>query len=804
MTQPLPLPPLPLPPGAVTRRRPLGPLVHVERDPVAAALGAPAWQAQGARRIEALVRAPGTDLAASLEHLAGALASLVSSGTAATSAGGATGHPGVQLLLLARPALPSVTACLRIQGVGETPRAAHDRVVAALAELDQVLDGCPALRAAQIPPQGLLPALAHGRLALPEPERLWIEGLPSALVPPVREPGGPRGLAEVLRLLLAQAGPCAAIATLRRVAAPPEARTAAARCSAAYARVRSLLEGLDATVDQDRQRIHRYPEDLAALEAVAPRLRAGAEELAMLAGHAVALRVVVAGAAPPSGPLLRAVQAAWLGVRAVAWRELGPDQVALVSRGPLPALSCPVEGGPDDAGPAGLATESLALHLPAALAASALSLPAPADDQGWPGLPVDPAPVRPLPLCLAGATGTLLGLADMQHQPRSVRIADPDLARHLYACGKTGVGKSTLLRCLALDIARQGGGLGVVDPHGDLVDDLAALISPHRPVVVFDPTRSDGPGLDPMAHDGSPAGIERVCEELSAMMFRLYAVDQMGPMFDRYSRALLLPLLASRGSLADLSRVAHDEAFRRKALGTLDPRDPLHAEVLRFWRDEFPSWDSHHSAEMHTYVLSKYDGLVRSSVLRRACDPTRPQLDVARIADHGGVLLARLPEGRLGAVSAWFMGMLLVARLQDAIFARSRQAAADRRPFTLVLDEFHHFLGGGGFGYSGQDRTLAPLLSEARKFGLRLVLANQYVAQLDDGTREAVLGNVGSLVAFRVGGRDAELLGRELGVDPVELREQPLYRAAARLLVGGSPAPVFTLRTAPPEPASGV
>ena len=166
------------------------------------------------------------------------------------------------------------------------------------------------------------------------------------------------------------------------------------------------------------------------------------------------------------------------------------------------------------------------------------------------------------------------------------------------------------------------------------------------------------------------------------------------------------------------------------------------------------------------------------------------------------MLIARLPAGQLGAVSSWFMGMLLLSRLQAAVFARCKVPVAQRKPFTLVIDEFQCFVGQGGFGYNHRsERTLGPLLSEARKYGLRLVLANQFAAQLDDSTRQALFGNVGSLISFRVGWDDAVELAKNLGggATPDELRDLPVYRAMARLSAGGSPAPLTSLTTIPPD-----
>ena len=223
---------------------------------------------------------------------------------------------------------------------------------------------------------------------------------------------------------------------------------------------------------------------------------------------------------------------------------------------------------------------------------------------------------------------------------------------------------------------------------------------------------------------------------------------------------------------------------------------------MNFWAKELLPMANDSRFELHTYVLSKYDALVRSSVLRTVTAAGRPQLDLPGIMDGVRVLIARLPQGSLGAVSAWFLGMLLVKRLQEAAFARSCQAVDKRRPYTLVLDEFQHFLGGSGYGYSKGDRSLGPFLSETRKYGLHLALAHQHMSQCDARTLEAVMGNVGSMVVFRVGHQDAELLARELdgGVTAAELRNLPLYQAVASLLVDGSPSRPFSLETVPLEP----
>ncbi len=652
----------------------------------------------------------------------------------------------------------------------------------------------------------LLESGAAGRF-VPRAEPPVPEERPGRAVVRVARPGGPGlplaaaalddgALGRLVPLLLG----CGATVTVscRRAAGSRVLDALARRTSAALARARGRAEGL--VFDGDRARIRHYPEDLVDdLDAARTHAR-DAAWLDRLAQLAVEVQVAVVswptrGRAEPIAPLLQQVHHALVPSLDLEWVELGGTSAATVLAGPGPALDLPLpRHAEDDVVLAPAPDRAIAERwLPASVASRLFRLPAPGPD-GLPGLPVDPLPARPVPQLLAGVAGDAprLGLAVSPRRDAEARLADADLARHLYVSGKTGVGKSTVLRTLLVDLARAGQGVGLVDPHGDLADELVAAID--RPVVVFDPAQPGCLGLDPVGHDGTPEGIERAVEDLTSILFRLFPGEMMGPMFDRHARALLLPLLVARRGLSDVTRLANDEAFRRTVLARLDRTDPLHEEVRVFWTEEYAGWGAQMKGEMATYTVSKFDTLLKSSSLRRVCDPGRPQLDVAAILDQGGVLVARLPEARLGPVSAWFLGMILIARLQAAVFARR---PSNRRPFTLAIDEFQKFVGGAGFGYVENERTLAPLLSESRKFGLRLVLAHQYAAQLDERTRDAVFGNVGSIACFRAGARDAELLARELGggVTPEELRGLPLYHAAARLLVAGEPTPVFTLRT---------
>ncbi len=605
---------------------------------------------------------------------------------------------------------------------------------------------------------------------------------------------------EMLRIMLEHPEPVVVLVSLRRAAADEGLHDAAHRLSQLHASLTGLQQGAMFTSSQIAAVSKQFPENLMHVAQAVKALERQGSWLAELQRGAMSMQVHLLSAVEPRTSLVQAVQRALLG-HDTAWAKLEAEQIDAIKAGPLGALDCPwgpelpVEEGSEDA-----TRFELARLAPVHVAASALCLPHPRHD-GLPGIPLDHTPVRRAPLELLHGEGVLLGACTTRTGPTTVRLLLEDAARHVYLVGGTGSGKTTVLNTAMISMLAQGLPFAFFDPHGDQSRDLIERIGDDPDVVVFDPANGVGPSLNVLANDGSQRGIERALESVLSTMFSLYPPEYMGPMFDRYSRALLLPLAVAGEGLAKVSDLAHDKSFRSRCLARLSESEPLHVQVRQFWKEEFDRWSGSTRTDMHTYTLSKYDVLVRSSALRHAFDPNRPQLDLRAIMDEGKTLLVRLPQGELGAVSAWFLGMMVVARFQDAVFARSTTKAATRKPYTLVLDEFQHFLSGGGYGYTNDDRSLGPFLSEARKFGLRLMLAHQHLAQCDQRTREAVFGNVGSMLVFRVGHQDAELLARELDdtVTASELRKLPMYRAVTTLLVNGSPTRPFTLETIPPD-----
>lgn len=712
----------------------------------------------------------------------------------------------LQLQLRGDPARGALEMRLLVQVDGVSRDAARRLAESRLEELRRLVEDDPTTGFSFVAQPAELRVVrresswTRGRVARTQPWHRATPGLRPLVGPMVRMPVGAEGLDGVVRALLRQAGPSSVLVSMRSLGALDlqGERTIA---SAHSADVATRLRGRQIWDQERRGAGTHFPEDLADLEEHRDRIAVHLDWLRQLQHLAFDLSISVVGEDEPGFDLMHAVQGALVGAPRIEWRAMTEDQVGQAALGPREALqSAGLDLYAENDGVSEARLGWLTRAVPATVAARCLELPLPEAD-GLPGIALEPRRARRVPPVLVDCSGFLLGKGAAARGPVPVRLQPFDLDRHLYLCGRTGMGKSTVLRTLIGDLGRQGEGVGLLDPHGDLADDVLADLAGRRRVVVFDPTQPNCPGLDPMANDGSALSRERVVEELTATMFRLYPADYMGPMFDRHSRALLVPLLAAGEPLTAMARLATEERFRDRCLARLDKADPIHKEVLSFWAEEFKAWGATLRGEMHSYTVSKYDVLLKGSLLRQVCDPSRPQLDVEGILDRGDVLLARLPQGLLGPVSAYFLGMQLLSRLQAAVFGRVRQKAEERSRFTLVMDEFQGFIGSGGFNYSRGDRTLGPLLSEARKFGLRLVLANQFVAQLDDQTRQAVFGNVGSLACFRVGWADAEVLARELGggVTPEELRDLPSFRAVARLSKDGTPAPVCSVQTIPPQ-----
>lgn len=376
---------------------------------------------------------------------------------------------------------------------------------------------------------------------------------------------------------------------------------------------------------------------------------------------------------------------------------------------------------------------------------------------------------------------TPLGTAYHRYGDRPFGIRAADRRLHTYIIGQTGTGKSTLLLNLALHDAQAGQGFCLIDPHGDLASLLHENLSvPHHYFDVADPHSPYGYNpltLVPRAH--RPLVASGLIETLKKQW-----ADSWGARMEHLLRYALLALLDQPDSdLRDIVRLYIDKEFRSGVIARI--ADP---QVRSFWTSEFPSMNYMNAIDGVAPIANKIGAFLAHPVVRRAvCEPEK-LLRFRSIMDRGEILIVNLAKGRLGTDMANVMGGLLVATMMNAAFSRGSIAEADRRPFMLYVDEFPSFT----------TEAFANMLPEARKYALNLVLVHQHASQVETRIFDAVLGNAGTMIAFRVGAQDAPLIARQLGdVEPLDLSRLPNHHAYIQLMVNGTKTQAFSMQTWP-------
>ncbi|MCK6576710.1 MAG: type IV secretion system DNA-binding domain-containing protein [Anaerolineae bacterium] len=393
--------------------------------------------------------------------------------------------------------------------------------------------------------------------------------------------------------------------------------------------------------------------------------------------------------------------------------------------------------------------------------------------------------------------GTRLGVsvARVRGVPVPITQGLDDRRRHSYVVGKTGMGKSTLLQTLILQDIDAGRGVFLLDPHGDLCDDVLARIPSHRQddVILLDPSDEEYPiGLNILQIEDE-ADRDRVVSDFIGLLIRLYDPHNyavVGPIFQQTVRnAMLAAMSLPNGTLVDVYRLVSDQdgSFVSKVLPHI--KDPIvrnyYEDVAKRMRDASSQW----KAEFLPYILSKFSRFVEDATLRRMIGQTRSGIPYPQIMDEGKVFLVNLAKGRVGEQNALFIGSLILSGVMQAAFKRGALPPHRRRDFFIYVDEVQNFA----------TPTLATMLSEGRKFGVVLTIANQYLHQLSPPILEAVFGNIGSIVAFRLGIQDSAALGMEFypSFAQQELSGLPQFTAAVKLLIDGVATRPFTMRTLP-------
>lgn len=383
-----------------------------------------------------------------------------------------------------------------------------------------------------------------------------------------------------------------------------------------------------------------------------------------------------------------------------------------------------------------------------------------------------------------GHENTITYFAEANGRGRRVRfgIRLADRRFHLYAIGKTGVGKSTLLRSLVRQDVEAGFGLCLLDPHGDLVLDILTQFPAHRrsDLLVLD-TPAANWSFNPLS-DVRPGDEALAVAELVEVFKKLWR-DDWGPRLEHLLRNVLYTLVEIPGAtLADAVPLISNRDYRDGVVAKLRNQD-----VLKFWRDEFAGYSPAFRAVIVAPLQNKLGALLTDPRMKKILAAPKSSFDLRAAMDDGHILLVNLSRGRIGEGPAMMLGALLAARIGLAGLARADRPEAQRRDFFLYLDECQMFA----------TLSLASMLAELRKYRVSITLANQYLGQLDSAVRDAILGNVGTLLCFRVSAEDARLLARELeptftASDLVSLPNRHIY---LRLMIDGQVSKPFSATT---------
>lgn len=366
-------------------------------------------------------------------------------------------------------------------------------------------------------------------------------------------------------------------------------------------------------------------------------------------------------------------------------------------------------------------------------------------------------------------------------------LSPHDRRHHLYVVGKSGTGKTTLLRNLILQDIVAGHGVGVIDPHGDLVSDVLDHIPSNRieQVAYFNPADLEHPvGFNLLGQ--TPPDSRHLVASGIVGVFKSAWADFWGPRTEYILYATVAALLDCENvSLLGIQRMLSDNRFRAWVVKQI--KDPM---VRSFWVNEFAAFNRATQQEMVAPIQNKVGQLLMSPHLRNILGQIKSRMDARFMMDNGRVFIADVSKGRLGADKANLLGALLVKQFELAAMSRTDVPESTRRDFYLYVDEFQSFA----------TDSFVSILSEARKYRLCLTLSHQYTDQVRPEIRDAVFGNIGSLVAFRVGQRDAELLEREYGWAYPARRFVELnnHEICVKLLTNGGHAEPFMARTLPP------
>lgn len=395
------------------------------------------------------------------------------------------------------------------------------------------------------------------------------------------------------------------------------------------------------------------------------------------------------------------------------------------------------------------------------------------------------------------AEGTIVGTSNYRGEQKPVRIRPEDRLRHVYMIGKTGVGKTVLFENMIMQDIKEGRGVCYLDPNGDAAEYILGRIPKERAedVIYFNPADIERPmGLN-LLEWRTPEQRDFLIQESIQMFYKLFDPNQtgiVGPQFEHWMRNAALTLMShpEGGTLIDIPRLFVDPEFEKSRVQYVI--DPM---VKTFWEKQMAKTADFHKSEMLNYFTSKFGRFMTNDMMRNIIGQTKSSFDFREVMDGQKILICNLSKGLIGEMNAFLLGMIIVSKLAMGAFSRQDLPESQRTPFYLYVDEFQNFI----------TDVFATILSESRKYKLSLNITNQYIAQLDEKIRNAVIGNAGTLIAFRIGAADAEFLVKEF--DPLQMDDMTnidKYNFYIKMLIDGAPARPFNAQSLPPDPNENI
>ena len=389
--------------------------------------------------------------------------------------------------------------------------------------------------------------------------------------------------------------------------------------------------------------------------------------------------------------------------------------------------------------------------------------------------------------------GLLIGYNEFRGVKKPIRIGAKDRRRHVYIIGQTGVGKSVLQENMAYQDMMDGRGFAFIDPHGDLVESLLGKVPKERveDIIYFNPSDMANPiGLNMFEFD-TPDQKDFLVQEAINMLYGLYDPGHtgiVGPRLEHIFRncALLLMADPAGGTFIDVPKCLMDPEFVKSKLKYVKDQ-----QVIDFWTKEFPaSQRSNEAGEVVSWVVAKFGPFISNDAMRNIIGQTKSGFNLREIMDNNKILLVNLSKGKMGELNSKLLGIIFVMKFQAAAMSRADIPEDQRVDFSLYVDEFQNFA----------TDSFESILSEARKYKLSLIMGNQFMTQLTDKIREAIIGNVGTVISGRIGVTDAELMVKKFQptFDVDDLAKLPNFQSITSVMINNVPSAPFSMNWIPP------